>query len=96
MVPTSKPLPGNVSPVTVPAAMEVLQLNPVPDIQFKALADVLHEGTACPDGVVAVSAPRSVLAVCVASCAFVALPEISLNAGCVEDGTPEVEMELIH
>ena len=28
--------------------------------------------------------------------ATAAVPEISVNAGCVEDGTPEVEMEFIH
>lgn len=30
------------------------------------------------------------------SCARVALPETSENAGCVADGTPDVEIELIH
>jgi hypothetical protein len=61
--------------VTVAAAILVLQLIPVPLVQSRALADVLQDGIARPDGVVAVSAPRIVLAVCVASCALVACPE---------------------
>lgn len=64
------------------AAMAVLQENPVEVVHIKALAVVLQEGTAWPDGVVAVSAPSRVLAVCVASCAFVAWPERLLKAGC--------------
>jgi len=49
--------------VTVEAATAVLQPKPVPDVHFSALADVLHDGTARSEGVVAVSAPRTVLAV---------------------------------
>lgn len=51
----------------------------------------LHDGTAMPDGVVAVSAPRSVLAVCVARLAFGRLPVTPVVRGspvaCVK--TPE-------
>jgi hypothetical protein len=64
------------------AAMAVLQENPVEVVHIKALAVVLQEGTAWPDGVVAVNAPSRVLAVCVASCALVAWPDMSLKAGC--------------
>ena len=38
---------------------------------------------------------RALLAM-VGSCASVALPLMSVNAGCVALGTPEVEMVLIH
>jgi hypothetical protein len=61
------------------AAMAVLQENPVEVVHIKALAVVLQEGTAWPDGVVAVNAPSRVLAVCVASCALVAWPDMSLK-----------------
>ena len=54
--------------VTVEAAMAVLHPNPVPLVHWSALALVEHDGTLCPLGVVAVSAPRSWLAERVGSC----------------------------
>ena len=45
----------------------VLQPNPVPEVHVNAFVAPEHEGTASPEGVVAVNAPRTVLAVCVAS-----------------------------
>jgi hypothetical protein len=44
------------------AVMLVLQLNPVPLVQSKALEAVEHEGTDCPVGATAVSEPSSWLA----------------------------------
>ncbi len=58
--------------VTVPPPAIVLQPKPVPVVHVNAEVAALHEGTAKPLGVVVVSAPRTVFAVCVASCALVA------------------------
>ena len=53
-----RPLAG-----TAAAVIVVLQLNPVPLVQSNALAAVEHDGTARPEGLTAVSAPRTVFAV---------------------------------
>jgi hypothetical protein len=44
-----------------------LHPNPVPLVQVSALLAPEHDGSASPDGVVAVNAPSTVFAVCVAS-----------------------------
>lgn len=58
---------ASVVPVNVPAAAApaviVLQPNPVPVVHVSAFDAPLHEGTARSLGVVAVTAPRTVLAV---------------------------------
>lgn len=81
---------------TVDAAIDVLHENPVPEVQSNALPEVLHEGTAWPDGVVAVKAPNNVFAVCVANCEFATLP-VKPDAGIAVAVTlplPLVAMEL--
>ena len=59
-------VPSPVKDETPPADM-VLQPNPVPLVHVRALDAELHDGIERPDGVVAVVAPNTVLAVCVAS-----------------------------
>lgn len=70
----------------------VLQPKPVPVVQIRAFVAPEQDGIANPDGVVAVNAPRTVFAVCVASWAFVACPLISVNAGCAAVNKPDVEV----
>lgn len=53
---------ADVADVAVAAAIEVLQLKPVPLVHNKALLEVLHEGTLCPVGATAVKDPKSWLA----------------------------------
>jgi len=50
---------AKVAPPSVAALTDELQLNPTPDVQSKASFDALHDGTDCPDGVVAVRDPKS-------------------------------------
>ena len=52
--------------VPLPPLLIVLQPNPVPEVQVRAFAAPEQLGTASGEGVVAVSAPRTVLAACVA------------------------------
>jgi hypothetical protein len=56
-----KPVVNEVE-VVLPLPEMVLQPKPVPLVQIRALDAPLQEGTASPEGVVAVSAPRRVLA----------------------------------
>lgn len=49
----------NVVPPRVDALIDVLQLNPTPDVHRRASVDRLQDGTDCPDGVVAVKEPKS-------------------------------------
>jgi hypothetical protein len=72
--------------VTVEAAMAVLHPKPVPLVHLRALAEVEHEGNAKSEGVVAVNAPRTVFAVCVASVA-VRVPDVVTALDGVEDNT---------
>lgn len=60
--------------VAVMLAKDVRQLKPVPVVHCNADEGVMHEGTAKPLGVVAVTAPSIVLAVCVARLALGTLP----------------------
>lgn len=69
------PLVGVPELDTLPPAAMVLQPNPVPLVQISALVAPEHDGSARPEGVVAVSAPRTVLAVCDARFEFGRLPE---------------------
>ena len=58
--------------VTVPDpdVLIVLHPNPVPGVQIRAFVEPSQDGSAKPDGVVAVRAPRTVLAVCTANAVF--------------------------
>jgi hypothetical protein len=68
--------PVNPTLVTVPVPeVIVLQPNPVPDVQIKAFVAPLQDGKGRPDTPVAVSAPNTVFAVCVARVA-VKVPEL--------------------
>jgi hypothetical protein len=58
----------------------------VPLVHLRALAEVEHEGNAKSEGVVAVNAPRTVFAVCVASVA-VSVPDVVTALDGVEDKT---------
>ena len=66
--------------VTEVVAKLVAHPKPVPLVQISPSPEAEQDGTARPLGVVAVSAPRTVLAVCVASCAFVIDP-LSCDVG---------------
>jgi hypothetical protein len=57
-------VPETVTGKVSPDAEIVLQPNPVPDVQISAFDAPEHDGSARADGVVAVSAPRTVLAAC--------------------------------
>ena len=61
MVPPLRPEPVAML-VTVPPALIVLQPNPTPSCQVRALEPPTHDGTASAPGVVAVSEPSNVLA----------------------------------
>src|ERR1700677_2967599 len=62
----------------------VLQPNPVPDVQISAFVAPEQDGKANPDGVVAVSAPKTVLAVCDARLALGRLPVTPVDRGSPE------------
>jgi hypothetical protein len=66
---------------TLPPLEIVLQPKPVPEVQIKAFVAPEHDGTARPEGVVAVNAPRTVLAVCVARFAFGRFPVTPVESG---------------
>ena len=55
--------------VTAAVKNPVWQPNPVPEVHFRAFPAALQDGTAKSEGVVAVNAPSTVLAVCVANTA---------------------------
>jgi hypothetical protein len=57
-------VPETVTGKITPDEVIVLQPNPVPEVQVSAFEAPEHEGTARADGVVAVSAPRTVFAAC--------------------------------
>jgi hypothetical protein len=68
--------------VTLPVPpLIVLQPNPVPVVHVRALEAPEQPGSASPDGVVAVRAPRTVLAVCVARLALGSWPVTAVARG---------------
>jgi hypothetical protein len=72
--------------VTVAAAIAVLHEKPVPDVHFRALDEVEHDGTVCPVGATAVRepsnwfAPRAPVSVPAVVAAIVPEPEVDNEA----------------
>jgi len=72
----------------VVAVIELLHVNPVPEVQFSAFVAATHDGTAMSDGVVAVRAPNNVLAVWFASAAVTVPLAVTALDGVLDSTVP--------